>query len=123
MEIKISGGIVRPARASEGVPMSAMAIQARTIVNFLPLSCRRIGAKVVHNTDANYTGIRFDTKVGPVVLEMPMYDEPYRVVHELIEPDKKGRTEVEMHRIPQIYKPQGIAHMTAEYLRSRGFLG
>ncbi|WP_369153859.1 hypothetical protein [Streptomyces sp. R02] len=43
-------------------------------------------------------------------------------MHEFIEPDEKGRTEVEMRRFPQIYKPNGIALMTAEFLRTRGFL-
>lgn len=102
--------------------MTGLAIQARTVANFLPLSCERAGASIVHNSDANYTGIRFDTKVGPVVLEMPSGDRPYRLVHELIEPDETGRTEVEMRRFPQIYKPRGVAHITAEFLRTRGFL-
>ncbi|MER5184809.1 hypothetical protein ABT009_42080 [Streptomyces sp. NPDC002896] len=122
MEIQISGGIVRRVRGGQGAPMTGLAIQARTIANFLPLICERAGANIVHNADANYTGIRFDTKVGPVVLEIPSGDRPYRIVHELIEPDEKGRTEVEMRRISQIYKPQGIAHITAEFLRTRGFL-
>ncbi|POX47695.1 hypothetical protein C3489_28830 [Streptomyces sp. Ru71] len=121
MEIQILDGIVRRLRGQD-VPMGGLAIQARTIANFLPLICQRVGAKVVHNSDASYTGIRFDTKVGPVVLEMPMGDQPYRLVHEFIEPDAQGRTEVEMRRFPQIYKPQGVAHLTAEFLRSRGFL-
>lgn len=102
--------------------MTGLAIQARTVANFLPLICERAGASIVHNSDANYTGIRFDTKVGPVVLEMPSGDRPYRLVHELIEPDETGRTEVEMRRFPQIYKPRGVAHITAEFLRTRGFL-
>lgn len=102
--------------------MDGLAIQARTVANFLPLMCQRAGANIVHNIDANYTGIRFDTKVGPVVLEMPKGEQPYRIVHEFIEPDETGRTEVEMRRFPQIYKPQGIALMTSEFLRSRGFL-
>jgi hypothetical protein len=122
MEIQISGGIVRRVRGGQDAPVNGLAIQARTVANFLPLICQRAGANIVHNVDANYTGIRFDTKVGPVVLEMPKGDQPYRVVHELIEPDEKGRTEVEMRRFPQIYKPQGIAHITAEFLRTRGFL-
>ncbi|MGW4107730.1 hypothetical protein [Streptomyces sp. NPDC004976] len=122
MEISISGGIVRRVRGGQDAPMTGLAIQARTIAGFLPLVCARMGAKVVHNVDANYTGIRFDTKVGPVVLEMPVGDLPYRLVHEFVEPDEKGRTEVEMRRFPQIYKPNGIALMTAEFLRTRGFL-
>lgn len=122
MEIQISDGIVCRVRGGIDAPMNGLAIQARTVANFLPLLCQRAGASIVHNSDANYTGIRFDTKVGPVVLEMPTGDRPYRLVHELIEPDEKGRTEVEMRRFPQIYKPRGIAHITAEFLRSRGFL-
>ncbi|MFJ3445939.1 hypothetical protein ACIPM2_32750 [Streptomyces sp. NPDC086081] len=122
MEIQISGGIVRRVRGGQKAPVNGLAIQARTVANFLPLMCQRAGAKIVHNIDANYTGIRFDTKVGPVVLEMPKGDQPYRIVHEFIEPDETGRTEVEMRRFPQIYKPQGIALMTSEFLRSRGFL-
>lgn len=122
MEIQISDGIVRRVRGGEDAPMNGLAIQARTIANFLPLLCQRTGAKVVHNSDANYTGIRFDTNVGPVVLEMPTGDAPYRLVHELIVPDENGRTEVEMRRFPQIYKPHGIALITAEFLRTRGFL-
>ncbi|WP_438306559.1 hypothetical protein ACSHXN_43775 (plasmid) [Streptomyces sp. HUAS TT11] len=122
MEIQISDGIVRRVRGGKNAPMNGLAIQARTVANFLPLICERVSASIVHNADANYTGIRFDTKVGPVVLEIPTGDRPYRLVHELIEPDEKGRTEVEMRRFPQIYKPRGIAHITAEFLRSRGFL-
>ncbi|MFE4411288.1 hypothetical protein [Streptomyces sp. NPDC056821] len=122
MEIQITDGIVRRVRGGQDAPMNGLAIQARTIANFLPLICERAGASIVHNADANYTGIRFDTKVGSVVLEMPSGDRPYRIVHELIEPDDKGRTEIEMRHFPQIYKPRGIAHMTAEFLRSRGFL-
>ncbi|UFR07229.1 hypothetical protein KBP30_41605 [Streptomyces sp. Go40/10] len=122
MEIQISDGIVRRVRGGIDTPMTGPAIQARTIANFLPLICQRAGANIVHNSDANYTGIRFDTKVGPVVLEMPTGDRPYRLVHELPEPDETGRTEVEMRRFPQIYKPRGVAHITAEFLQSRGFL-
>ncbi|MDQ0994822.1 hypothetical protein [Streptomyces sp. V3I7] len=121
MELLISDGIVRRVRGGQNAPMTGLAIQARTIANFLPLWCERAGAKVVHNADKDVTGIRFDTKVGPVVLEMPIGDRPYRLVHEFIDPDEKGRTEVEMRRFPQIYKPQGIAHITAEFLSSRGF--
>lgn len=102
--------------------MTPQAIMARTIANHLSLPCRRAGAKIVHNLDAHYTGIRFDTKAGPVVLEMPDGDGQYRLVHELVEPGKSGRTEVEMRRFPQIYKPQGVAHITGEFLLSRGFL-
>jgi hypothetical protein len=122
VEIQISDGIVRRVRGGQDAPMNGLAIQARTVANFLPLLCQRAGANIVHNTDANYTGIRFDTKVGPVILEMPKGDRPYRLVHELPEPDANGRTEVEMRRFPQIYKPRGIAHITAEFLQSRGFL-
>jgi hypothetical protein len=79
--------------------------------------------RIVHNADRNYTGIRFETKaVGPVVLEMPRGEEPYRLVQEFIEPDQAGRTEVELRRFPQIYKPHGVAFITADYLRSNGFL-
>ncbi|MFF8848285.1 hypothetical protein ACF08N_37485 [Streptomyces sp. NPDC015127] len=122
MEIQISDDIVRRVHGGKDAPMNGLAIRARTVANFLPLMCQRAGANIVHNSDANYTGIRFDTKVGPVILEMPAGDGSYRLVHELPEPDEKGRTEVEMRRFPQIYKPQGIAHITAEFLRSRGFL-
>ncbi|MBQ0954394.1 hypothetical protein [Streptomyces sp. RK76] len=121
MEIQITEGVVRRVHGGQNAPMNGLAIQARTIANFLPLSCVRAGANIVHNSDANYTGIRFDTKVGPVVLEMPSDEGPYRLVHELIEPDERGRTEVEMRRFPQIYKPRGVAHITAEFLRTRGF--
>jgi len=122
VEIQIYGGIVRRVHGGKDAPMTGLAIQARTVANFLPLLCQRAGASIVHNSDANYTGIRFDTKVGPVILEMPTGDHPYRLVHELPEPDENGRTEVEMRRFPQIYKPRGVAHITAEFLRSRGFL-
>ncbi|OIJ93241.1 hypothetical protein BIV25_26015 [Streptomyces sp. MUSC 14] len=122
MEIQISDGIVRRVRGGIDAPMTGLAIQARTVANLLPLLCQRAGASIVHNSDANYTGIRFDTKVGPVVLEMPTGDRPYRLVHELPEPDATGRSEVEMRRFPQIYKPAGVAHITAEFLRTRGFL-
>ncbi|MDX3321081.1 hypothetical protein PV415_29665 [Streptomyces sp. ME03-5684b] len=122
MELKISDGIVRGVRGADA-PMTELAIRARTIANLLPLLCTRAGAKIVHNSDRNYTGIRFETKaVGPVVLEMPMSEEPYRLVQEFIEPDEAGRMEVELRRFPQIYRPQGVAHITAEFLRSNGFL-
>ncbi|MFD0008174.1 hypothetical protein ACFVJ4_38075 [Streptomyces sp. NPDC127178] len=122
MEIQIDGGIVRRVRGGQDAPLNLLAIQARTVANLLPLICQRAGAKIVHNADANYTGIRFETPVGPVVLEIPRGDDPYRLVHEFIDPDENGRTEVEMRRFPQIYKPAGIAFITAEFLRSRGFL-
>lgn len=121
MEITISGGIVRRVRGADA-PMNGLAIQARTVANFLPLSVRRSGANIVHDVDHKYTGIRVDTKRGPIVLEMPTGDAPYRLVHQLPEPDETGRTEVEMRRFPQIYKPQGIAHIMGEFLQSRGFL-
>lgn len=91
-------------------------------MNYLPLSVRRAGATIVHNTDDHYTGIRIDTKRGPIVLEIPTGDAPYRVVHQLPEPDETGRTEVEMRHFPQIYPPQAIAHILGEFLQSRGFL-
>ncbi|MDG4857099.1 hypothetical protein P8605_02815 [Streptomyces sp. T-3] len=122
MEIQIKDGIVRRVRGGQDAPMNTLSIQARTVAYFLPLVCQRAGARIVHNSDANYTGIRFDTSAGTVLLEMPMGDGPYRLVHELSEPDKNGRTEIEMRRFPQIYKPQGIAHITADFLLSRGFL-
>ncbi|MGW1729014.1 hypothetical protein ACWCQK_39920 [Streptomyces sp. NPDC002306] len=56
------------------------------------------------------------------MLEIPVNDGLYRLVHELPERDAQGRTEVEMRRFPQIYKPQGIALITAEFLCTRGFL-
>ncbi|GGV69742.1 hypothetical protein GCM10010277_80030 [Streptomyces longisporoflavus] len=122
MELQITDGIVRGVRGADA-PMTRRAVQARTIANFLPLLCARAGVKIVHNADRNYTGIRFETTAaGPVVLEMPVGDEPYRLVQEFIDPDKLGRTEVELRRFPQIYKPQGIAHITGEFLRSKGFL-
>ncbi|MFE4703039.1 hypothetical protein ACFRIC_38785 [Streptomyces sp. NPDC056738] len=123
MEIKISDGIVRPVTGGIDAPMTPIAIQARTIANLLPLMCQRLGATIVHNQDSLYTGIRFDTKAGAVVLEIPRAKESYRLVHEFIEPDKKtGRTGKVIHQIPQLYSANGIAHMTSEFLRSRGFL-
>ncbi|MGV9456336.1 hypothetical protein [Streptomyces sp. NPDC003635] len=122
MELQITGGIVRGMRGADA-PMTELAIRARTIANLLPLLCARAGVTIVHNSDRNYTGIRFETKAaGPVVLEMPRGDEPYRLVQEFIEPDEAGRMEVELRRFPQIYKPHGIACIAAEYLRSNGFL-
>ncbi|MEU8952490.1 hypothetical protein [Streptomyces sp. NPDC048489] len=118
----ISGGIVRRVRGTD-VPMNGPAIEARRIANFLPLPVRRAGANIVHNVDDKYTGIRIDTKRGPIVLEIPADDEsPYRLVHQLPEPNETGRTEVEMRRFPQIYKPQGVALTMGEFLLSRGFL-
>ncbi|MFE7077129.1 hypothetical protein ACFU96_44295 [Streptomyces sp. NPDC057620] len=121
MEIEIKSGIVRRVSGADA-PMSGLAIQARTIANFLPLFVRRVGADIVHDVDSNYTGIRINTKRGPVVLEMPSGDAPYRLVHQLPEPKKDGRTELEMRRFPQIYKPQGVAHILGQFLQSRGFL-
>ncbi|MFE9455007.1 hypothetical protein [Streptomyces sp. NPDC006739] len=122
MELQITDGIVRGVPGADA-PMTELAIRARTIANLLPLLCARAGARIVHNSDRNYTGIRFETKAaGPVVLEMPMGDEPYRLVQEFIDPDKSGRMEVELRRFPQIYKPHGIAYITADFLRSNGFL-
>lgn len=122
MELKITDGIVRGVRDADA-PMTELAVRARTIANLLPLLCVRAGVKIVHNSDRNYTGIRFETRAaGPVVLEMPMGEAPYRLVQEFIEPDKQGRMEVELRRFPQIYKPHGIAFITADFLRSHGFL-
>ncbi|MFF0142642.1 hypothetical protein ACFYRN_40195 [Streptomyces sp. NPDC005227] len=122
MEIQISDDTVRRVRPADA-PVNALAIQARTVANFLPLSVRRVGTTIVHNLDDQYTGIRVDTKEGPIVLEMPVGDAPYRLVHQLPEPDKSGRTEVEMRRFPQIYKAKGIANIMGQFLESRGFLG
>ncbi|WP_405778588.1 hypothetical protein OG512_49010 [Streptomyces sp. NBC_01378] len=122
MELQISDGIVRGVRGMDA-PMTELAIRARTIANLLPLLCARAGVKIVHNSDRGYTGIRFETKAaGPVVLEIPVGDDPYRLVQEFIDPDEAGRMEVELRRFPQIYKPQGIAYIAAEFLRSNGFL-
>ncbi|MES5824993.1 hypothetical protein [Streptomyces sp. RG80] len=122
MELQISDGIVRGVCGADA-PMTELAIRARTIANLLPLLCARAGVKVVHNADRNYTGIRFETKAaGPVILEMPKGDDPYRLVQEFIEPDKAGRMEVELRRFPQIYKPHGVAYIAADFLRSNGFL-
>ncbi|MBL1120299.1 hypothetical protein JK364_49620 [Streptomyces sp. 110] len=129
MEIAIAGGIVRRvggAQHERSAPMTPKAILARTIANFLPLVCERAGAKIVHNSDAGYTGVRFETVNGPVVLQMPTEDgNDFRIVHEFIEPSDEngGRTEKEIVHFPAIYKPQGVAHLTAEILNSRGFLG
>ncbi|MEV7892585.1 hypothetical protein ACWD3I_48665 [Streptomyces sp. NPDC002817] len=122
MELTISDGIVRGVRGADA-PMTELAVRARTIANLLPLLCARAGVKIVHNSDRNYTGIRFETTAaGPVVLEIPMGDDPYRLVQEFIDPDKAGRTEVELRRFPQIYKPHGVAYIAADFLRSNGFL-
>ncbi|MEU8481494.1 hypothetical protein [Streptomyces hygroscopicus] len=129
MEIAIAGGIVRRvqggAQNERHAPMTPKAVLARTIANFLPLVCERAGAKIVHNADAGYTGVRFETVNGPVVLQMPTEDgNDFRIVHEFIEPsDENGRTEKEVAHFPAIYKPQGVAHLTAQILNSRGFLG
>ncbi|MEU6459802.1 hypothetical protein [Streptomyces sp. NPDC047065] len=122
MELLITDGIVGALRDAEA-PMTPLAVRARTIANFLPLMCVRAGAKIVHNFDRNYTAIRFDTKAaGPVILEIPSDTGDYRLVQELIEPRADGTMEVELRRIPQTYKPHGIALITAEFLRTRGFL-
>ncbi|MFI6340769.1 hypothetical protein [Streptomyces sp. NPDC050535] len=121
MEIKISDGIVSRVRGADA-PMTGLAIQARKVANFLPLSVRRAGADIIHNVDDKYTGIRVNTNRGPVVLEMPTGDSAYRLVHQLPEPNEDGQTEVEMRHFPQIYKPQGIAHIMGQFLESRGFL-
>ncbi|MCF2435954.1 hypothetical protein LV779_22080 [Streptomyces thinghirensis] len=76
MEIQITDNPSAAARRTERAHERPGNIQARTIANFLPLSCARAGANIVHNLDANYTGIRFDTKVGLVVLEMPSGRRP-----------------------------------------------
>ncbi|MFI1401162.1 hypothetical protein [Streptomyces sp. NPDC020681] len=121
MEITISEGIVRRAKEAQNTPR---VIEARRIASFLSLACQRAGAKIVHNEDAGYVGIRMDTKAGPVVLEVPAEaGGVYRLVNEFVEADDKGRTEREILRIPQIYKAQGIALMSSDFLRSRGFLG
>lgn len=123
MEIKISDGKVSRVFGGIDAPMTAVAIQARTIANLLPLVCQRIGADIVHNEDSSYTGIRFNTKVGAVVLEIPQAGGSYRLVHEYIEPDKAGKPGKVIHQIPQLYNPSGIALNASEYLRTRGFLG
>ncbi|MET9122152.1 hypothetical protein [Streptomyces sp. NPDC004528] len=121
MEITISGGRVRPVRAAE-FPVTPQAIEARRIASLLPPACLRVGAKVVHNVDSGYTGIRFEGPVGPIVLEVPIEGQWYRIVQEFIEPNKSGKTEVELRRFPRIYKPEGVAQTAADFLMSRGFL-
>jgi len=125
VEICISDGVVSPYRASEGLPMTHSAIRARTIASHLSPDCRRAGAKVVHNLDTGYTGIRFEPKwsPGPVVLEIPTDShEPYRLIQEFIEPDEQGRTEKEILHFANVYKPSGVALMTRDALKSRGLL-
>ncbi|MFD5722620.1 hypothetical protein [Streptomyces sp. NPDC127036] len=124
MEIKITDGKVSRVFGGIDAPMTPIAIQARTIANLLPLVCQRRGADIVHNDDSLYTGIRFNTKAGAVVLEIPPAGGSYRLVHEFIEPDEKSKkTGKVIHQIPQLYSPNGIALMTYEFLRTRGFLG
>ncbi|MER7982476.1 hypothetical protein [Streptomyces sp. NPDC095817] len=124
MEIKIKDGHVSRVIGGLDAPMTPIAQKARTIANFLPLEAQRRGADIVHNQDSLYTGIRFNTKAGAVVLEIPPAAGSYRLVHEFIEPEEKdGKTGKVIHQIPQLYSPNGIALITYEFLRTRGFLG
>lgn len=125
VEITIKDGTVSRIRNGADAPVNPRAVQARTIANHLGVQCERIGAKVVHNEDAGYTGIRFDPKgsQGPIVLQMPTEKGGnFFLIQEFIEADEKGRTEIEMRHFPNAYKAQGIALMVRDYLHSRGFL-
>ncbi|MCC3655728.1 hypothetical protein GTY57_29480 [Streptomyces sp. SID5475] len=124
MEIEIRNGIVRKVDGGVSAPNTPQAIKARTIANELPLNCVRAGAKIVHNADAPYTGIRFETRAGAVILEMPAnLGDSVRVIHERITPpeDPEPVNPVQIARW-ESYKPKGIALMVGELLRSRGFL-
>ncbi|MFE5847928.1 hypothetical protein ACFQ7N_40530 [Streptomyces niveus] len=119
----ISGDRVRRVHGGKDAPNTPQAIEARRIASFLSLACQRAGAKIVHNEDARYVGVRMETRVGPVVLEMPTEaGGNFRLVHEFIEPKPNGDTSSEILHLPPVYKPQGIALMTSQVLASRGFL-
>ncbi|MFJ8158541.1 hypothetical protein [Streptomyces sp. NPDC094468] len=122
MEILVSGGMVGQCASGESIPVDALSIRARQIMNLLPVRLQRCAPVVIHNVDENYTGIRFTTKRGFVVLEMSAGDRPYRLVQQFDEPDELGRMEVELRQIPKIYKPHGVAFIVSEFLLSRGFL-
>ncbi|MFJ4895636.1 hypothetical protein ACIP5U_37425 [Streptomyces sp. NPDC088788] len=123
MEIKITDGKVSRVAGRLDTERTPLAHRARVIANYLPLEAQRLGADIVHNEDAHYTGIRFNTKAGAVVLEIPPAGGSYRLVLEFDEPDEKtGKTGKVLQQIPQLYSPNGIALQTYEFLRSRGFL-
>ncbi|MEV6796536.1 hypothetical protein AB0M87_32150 [Streptomyces sp. NPDC051320] len=80
MELIIAEGKVSAEAAG---PDSLNAQRARTIANYLPLPQLLAGAKVVHNLDENYTGIRIETAAGPVVIMMPVAAGfEFNIVHE-----------------------------------------
>ncbi|MGW5657177.1 hypothetical protein [Streptomyces humi] len=122
MEILISGGKVGQWASGEGIPVDDLSNQARQIMNLLPVRLQRCAPVIVHNADEDYTGIRFTTKRGFVVLEMSRSERPYRLVQQFDEPNEIGQAEKELRQIPKIYKPHGVAFIVSEFLLSRGFL-
>ncbi|NUK28301.1 hypothetical protein [Streptomyces lunaelactis] len=80
MEIVITEGKVRSETTGPDPPSAK---RARTVANFLPRPELLTGATIVHNLDENYTGIRFETNAGPVVVMMPVAAGfEFTVVHE-----------------------------------------
>lgn len=82
MEIVVSEGRVRPLVFPDRLE-TPQAVMARRIANSLPFPALLESARIVHNKDENYTGIRIDTNAGPIVFMMPV--EPgfdFSLVHE-----------------------------------------
>lgn len=111
VEIVISAGVVRTA---EEAPDTPEARQARAIANLLPTPSLLAKARILHHEDEGYTGIRFDTDAGPVVLMMPVEAGfEYHVVHETDEGPNILRS------YPGTLRPQAVAFRFAEYMRQQ----
>ncbi|MFD9825494.1 hypothetical protein [Streptomyces violascens] len=113
MELVISEGIVRS--QAQG-PDTVHAQRARSIANFLPRPELLRDAVIVHNTDENYTGLRFDTAAGPVVVMMPVAAGfEFNVVHES-ETGPKILGSIKGAALPA----RAIAYRVSEFLRLKG---
>lgn len=123
VEIMIVENRVRKVRGGMDAPNNPRAIEARRIAGFLSLVARRADAKIVHNVDDSYTGIRLETRSGPIIIEVPTDPEAgFRLVLEFIEP-VNGRTGKQLVSYPAKRTAKAKAFLAEEYLKSRGFLG
>ncbi|MFE2991406.1 hypothetical protein [Streptomyces sp. NPDC059262] len=116
MEILVKGGTVKQ---SEGIE-TENANLARAIVNHLAFPEMLRGATIVHNIDENYTGIRFATNAGPVLLMLPVapgFD--FQLIHE----SEKGPVILQTIKARErngVLHPRVIGFRLSDVLRNRG---
>ncbi|MFF4283031.1 hypothetical protein ACFY0Z_30140 [Streptomyces kronopolitis] len=115
MEILVSNGTVSVVEERD----TAQALQARAVANYLPRPALVEAARIVHNEDENYTGIRFNTKIGYIELMLPIAPEfEYTLVH--IAPDATRILKFKVQRRSR--QPRQVAYALSEFLRTRGIL-